>query len=80
VIDGLEDYGFTDHQLFLVHVLEGRQSMRAGCLWYNAEVYRFGPDAQALAEPAYFTACMDEADPYLRYHCMMDGLGEPTEP
>ncbi len=78
-IDGLDPGGlFTGQSLYVIHVLEGRMAVQAGCQFADAGAYTYGPDLHALADPSHFTACMDVASPAERYQCMLEGLGEGT--
>jgi hypothetical protein len=64
----------------LVHVLEDRMAVRLGCTFNDAAPPTPGsPRVYTLADPAYFTACLDEPVPVDRYTCMLAGLGEGTE-
>jgi hypothetical protein len=79
-IDGDMHFGFSGAQpLYLVHVLEGRTAVQAGCLAMGAlAVESFPPGLHELADASYFTDCMAVAAPRERYECMMNGLGEGT--
>lgn len=79
VIDGLMDYGIRSGQsLYVVHVLEDRTAVRAGCIDVDFGNETYEPAMHALADPGYFTDCMAVEAPRERYQCMMDGLGEGT--
>jgi hypothetical protein len=79
VIDGLLDYGIRSGQsLYMVHVLEGRTAVRAGCIDFDFGHETYEPAMHELADPGYFTDCMTVAAPRERYECMMNGLGEGT--
>jgi hypothetical protein len=74
-IDGLEDPGlFGGQSRYMVHVLEGRMAVRAGCLRNDVGVLDFGPSLHTLAEPDYFTGCIALPTPSERYDCLMAGL------
>ena len=81
-IDGLMDNGaFSGQSLYLVHVLgpqetaSDRLALRTGCMPLDLGAEPYGPTPHELADPGYFTGCMDMASPSERYECMMDGLG-----
>jgi hypothetical protein len=79
VIDGLLDYGIRSGQsLYMVHVLEGRTAVRAGCIDFDFGHETYEPAVHELADPSYFTECMAVEAPRERYECMMNGLGEGT--
>jgi hypothetical protein len=74
-IDGTEDYGlFGGQSFYLVHVLEGRMVVRAGCIPGDAGVTLFEPRLKTLPEPEFFTGCMEMATPKDRYDCITLGV------
>lgn len=81
MIDGLQDYGvFSGQSLYMIHIVESPQltidvvAQRTGCLQVDVGAEVFEPVPYVLADPDYFTGCMQVADPRERYECMMDGL------
>jgi len=76
-LDGTMDGGiFSSQSIYVIHVLEGRMAVRAGCFQSDIGAQLYGPDLHTLADADYFTGCIDMAAPDDRYECMMDGLGE----
>lgn len=76
-LDGLEDMGvFSGQSQYVVHVLEGRRVVRAGCQSVDTGVLTFGPRTHVLQEPEFFTDCMAMAGPRDRYDCITLGIGE----
>jgi hypothetical protein len=78
VLDGTMDGIFSGQSMYVIHVLEGRMAVRAGCMQSDIGAQLYGPDLHTLADADYFTGCMDVAAPDDRYDCMLDGLGEGT--